>query len=213
MRTHLTYANVMSTIAVFVALGGSSYAAVQLNKNSVRSGHIKNGQVKRADLGKSSVTTAKVKDGSLLAGDFKPGELVAGPAGAQGLPGAKGDPCRPTEPACVGPRGEKGDQGAPGETGAPGISGRVAVTQMSDLVNSEQVKWATATCPDGKVPIGSGVDVIGGRSGSGTSEVSNITVTDITFTATGVYVMALESAPYSASWNVNAKAICASVAP
>ncbi len=31
MRSRLTYANVMSTLAVFIALGGSSYAAVQLN--------------------------------------------------------------------------------------------------------------------------------------------------------------------------------------
>lgn len=213
MRTHLTYANVMATVAVFIALGGSSYAAVQLNENSVRSGHIKNGQVKRADLAKGAVTTAKVKDGSLLARDFRSGALPAGPAGAQGLPGAKGDPCPPADPACVGPRGDKGEPGATGETGPPGVSGRVVVTQMSALVNSEQVKWATATCPAGKAPIGSGVDVIGGRSGSGDTEVSNITVTDITYTSTGVYVMALESAPFSATWNVNAIAICATVAP
>ena len=31
IRPHLSYANVMSTVAVFVALGGSSYAAVTLN--------------------------------------------------------------------------------------------------------------------------------------------------------------------------------------
>ena len=31
IRSRLSYANVMSTLAVFIALGGSSYAAVTLN--------------------------------------------------------------------------------------------------------------------------------------------------------------------------------------
>lgn len=45
LRPRLTYANVMATIAVFVALGGSSYAAVQLSKGSVATKHLKNGAV------------------------------------------------------------------------------------------------------------------------------------------------------------------------
>ena len=50
IQRHLTYANVTATMAVFIALGGTSYAAVQLANNSVRSKHIVNGQVKGADL-------------------------------------------------------------------------------------------------------------------------------------------------------------------
>ncbi len=52
-RPRLTYANVMSTIAVFLAAStGGAYAAQQivLKKNQVRSVHIKNGQVTLADL-------------------------------------------------------------------------------------------------------------------------------------------------------------------
>jgi hypothetical protein len=92
MRPRLSYANVMSTLAVFVALGGSSVAAVQLSRNSVRSEQIANGQVKGPDLAKSAVTSVKVADRSLLAGDFKAGQLKAGPAGPQGPAGPKGDP-------------------------------------------------------------------------------------------------------------------------
>ena len=36
IRRRLTYANVMSTLAVFIALGGSSYAAVKLNGSSIK---------------------------------------------------------------------------------------------------------------------------------------------------------------------------------
>jgi len=109
----ITYANVMATIAVFIALGGSSYAAVTLSKNSVRSKHIKNGQVKRADLGGSAVDSAKVKDGTLLTQDFKPGQLVAGAPGPAGAQGAKGD---------TGPKGDTGTKGDTGNTGPRGPS-------------------------------------------------------------------------------------------
>lgn len=88
-RRRLSYANVMSTLAVFIALGGSSFAAVRLSRNSVRSEEIVNGQVKGPDLANGAVTSKKVADGSLLAGDFKAGQLKAG---AQGTPGPKGDP-------------------------------------------------------------------------------------------------------------------------
>ena len=35
LRQRLTYANVMSTLAVFVALGGSSYAALQIDSADI----------------------------------------------------------------------------------------------------------------------------------------------------------------------------------
>lgn len=78
MRPRLTFANVVSCLALFVALGSGAYAATQLPKNSVGSKQIK----------KNAVNSAKVKDRSLQAVDFKEGQL---PAGAQGPQGPKGD--------------------------------------------------------------------------------------------------------------------------
>ena len=71
------YANVASTLALVVALGGTSYAAVAIPKNSVGSPQIINSSVKSKD----------VKNGSLKGVDFKAGEI---PAGAQGPAGAVG---------------------------------------------------------------------------------------------------------------------------
>ena len=48
LRSHLTYANVMATIAVFVAVGGGSAFALA-GHNTVFSDDIVNGQVKLAD--------------------------------------------------------------------------------------------------------------------------------------------------------------------
>ncbi len=55
LRGGLTYANVMATVAVFIALGGASYAAVKLPKNSVGSSQIK----------KNAVTGSRVRNSSL----------------------------------------------------------------------------------------------------------------------------------------------------
>jgi hypothetical protein len=65
-----SYANVTATVALIVALGGTSYAAIKLPKNSV--------------------TSATVKDRSLLKKDFKTGQLPAGKTGKTGPAGPAG---------------------------------------------------------------------------------------------------------------------------
>ena len=65
LRSRLTYANVMATIAVFVALGGASYAATKLPKNSVGSKQIKKDAVVTTKIKKGAVTGAKIKTSSL----------------------------------------------------------------------------------------------------------------------------------------------------
>jgi hypothetical protein len=69
LRSRLTYANSMSTIAVFLALGGGAYA-VTVPRNSVGTKQLK----------ANAVTAAKVKNRSLLASDFKRGQLSLGTA-------------------------------------------------------------------------------------------------------------------------------------
>ena len=65
IRSHLTYANVVSTIAMFLVLGGVSYAAFHLPKNSVRSKNIVNHKVKAIDLAGPS----EIKSAGLVSGD------------------------------------------------------------------------------------------------------------------------------------------------
>jgi hypothetical protein len=69
---------VIASLALFIALGGGAYAAIKIPKNSVGTAQIKS----------NAVISSKVKDRSLLALDFKAGQL---PQGAQGIQGAKGD--------------------------------------------------------------------------------------------------------------------------
>jgi hypothetical protein len=92
----------VALLALFVALGGTGYAALTLPKNSVGSNQIRKGAVKSPKIASNAVTGAKVKRGSLTGSDFKAGTLLQGPGGERG------------------PRGERGDQGPQGNPGANG---------------------------------------------------------------------------------------------
>jgi hypothetical protein len=104
LRRRLTYSNAMATIAVFVALGGSSYAAITITgrnvpKNALTGADIKN--LTGRDVKNNSLTGADVKrlntkdvtNGGLLAEDFAPGQL---PRGEQGERGPSGIPSQQT---------------------------------------------------------------------------------------------------------------------
>src|ERR1700759_4249335 len=65
-----TYANVVATLALFIALGGASYAAVKLPANSVGS----------AQLRKNAVSSSKVADHSLTGADINVAKLGTVPA-------------------------------------------------------------------------------------------------------------------------------------
>jgi len=72
----------VAILALVVALGGTSYAAIQLPKNSVGAKQIKPNAVTVKKLNRNSVTSPKVRNGSLVAADFKANQLNArGPAG------------------------------------------------------------------------------------------------------------------------------------
>jgi hypothetical protein len=101
------YADVMSTVAVFLALGGTSYAVA---RNSVDTKHLK----------RDAVTSVKVRDGSLMPADFA-GTLATGnrgPRGSEGPAGPQGGP---------GPAGERG----PSDAWIAGGAGRALSTQAN----------------------------------------------------------------------------------
>jgi hypothetical protein len=73
-------AMMVAFLALLVALGGTSYAAITLPANSVGTKQLK----------KNAVTGKKVKNRSLKAIDFATGQLPAGPKGDQGIQGPPG---------------------------------------------------------------------------------------------------------------------------
>ena len=70
LRPKLTYANVMATLALFVALGGTSYAATkigtrQIANNSIRTQDIRNGTIRGRDLRRGTLTAREVNEDRL----------------------------------------------------------------------------------------------------------------------------------------------------
>jgi hypothetical protein len=131
-------AMIVACAALVIALGGVSYAAAVLPKNSVGTTQLQKKAVSGAKIKNDAVTGAKVRSGSLLAADFKTGQL---PVGAHG---PKGDP---------GPQGPKGDTGA---AGAPGVSGVEYIQAASPSIAPGSFDSAMAICPAGKKAIGGG---------------------------------------------------------
>jgi hypothetical protein len=84
--------NAVGYVALFAALGGTSYAAVSLPAGSVHAKQLANGAVTHAKLAHGSVNQSNLVSHSLTASAFRPGVLtaVAGKGGAAGAPGAAG---------------------------------------------------------------------------------------------------------------------------
>lgn len=64
-RPRLTYANVVSTMCLFILLGGGAWAATQLPKNSVGTQQLKT----------DAVTSAKIDDGTIVGADVNEAKL------------------------------------------------------------------------------------------------------------------------------------------
>lgn len=83
-------AMIVAMVALIVALGGTSYAATKLAKNSVGTKQIKKNAVVSSKIKANSVNSSKVKNRSLTASDFRANSLPKGPRGAKGATGPTG---------------------------------------------------------------------------------------------------------------------------
>ncbi len=89
LKDRLTYANVIATLALFVALGGSSYAAVNLPRNSVGSAELKTNSVGATEIKRKAVRTSEISDRSIRLRDISTSARNAlhGQTGPAGPPG------------------------------------------------------------------------------------------------------------------------------
>lgn len=211
-------AMVVASVALVVALGGTSYAASQLSGADVKDGSltgadVRNGSLTEHDLKGGTLTGATIRDGSLQSKDFRAGQLPAGPrgetgdagpAGAAGPPGPRGDT------GFTGPTGRPGPQGPPGPQGIAGASAvqyeQSPVFNLPDGIQG----LADVACPDGLVAVGGGAFVGGGlgatinssypSAGDGTGTLGDIGWTVVANNQTGadqllqVYVLCVPTA-------------------
>jgi hypothetical protein len=110
------HGTVVAYLALFVALGGTGYAATQIGSKQIAN---------------NSIKSVDVKNRSLLAKDFKPGQLPAGNQGPQGAPGERG---------LQGERGLPGTNGTNGTNGAPGTAKGYAFVPANGIVAAGRSK-------------------------------------------------------------------------
>jgi len=198
LRRRPSPAMVVACIALLVALGGTSIAAVEalpsgsvgtaqlknnavtaakLNASSVQTSKIAAGAVKTNKISNGAVTTAKLANDAVTGAQVKDGSLVAADLAAGVIPSAA----------------------------TPAISEfeRVDVTSMS----SSAAKAMSVTCPAGKRVISGGTRVQGGG-------VSFVTVTESfpDSDTTKWNAIAREAVPTALSWTLQVYALCAKVA-
>jgi hypothetical protein len=176
---------VIACVALFVACTGSATAATLIT-----GGQIKN----------NSVTTKDVKNKSLRAGDFRPGDLLRGPAGAPGAAGPQGV------------QGPPGQQGPQGPQGTPGLSGLERVDVFSPT-NSDSPKELQATCPAGKTPISAEYDIVGGKTGAAPNTLLEVVVDQVATGANGGFIGAYETDATNETWSLGFTVLCARVNP
>jgi len=120
-------------------LGEAAWNQV-LPRNSVGTLQLKRNAVTSSKLAPDTVRTKQIVNSSLLAEDFKPGQLPAGP------------------------KGDKGDKGNKGDRGPVGISGR-EIVRKSVLIPPNTSSRAQAACPSGKKVLGGAASVQGVPTG------------------------------------------------
>ena len=156
LTDRLTYANVVATFALFIALGGTSFAVTQLARNSVGTKQIKKGGVASSDIRRGAVTSRGIRNGAVETRDLDADtrEALRGETGPAGPPG-------PTYRAVVNSGGGqvRGNATAVDHQGGSAryaiafdrdVSGCAATASLSDAQNGPTLE----TPPPGRVTVG-----------------------------------------------------------
>jgi hypothetical protein len=237
LSKHLSFANAISCIALFIALSGAAYAAkTTLGSKAVKTRNLANGSVTALKLGNGSVTTLKLRNGAVTGPKIGPGAvgsraLAGGSVRSAQLGGGvvtegKLKNGAVTEAKIFNSAVTNSKLGpnavATGKIQDGAVtSAKLASTLLTQLVKnvsyvpgtspsntSEATKTATATCPAGKQVVGGGAKVIGGSVLIAVTESAPAPAT-AEGKRTAWVAVAKESGVSASDWSVEAHAICA----
>ncbi|HWM54790.1 MAG TPA: hypothetical protein VNO20_05335 [Solirubrobacterales bacterium] len=224
LKRHLSVANLISCIALFVALSSVAYAATNLARNSVKPRHIARGAVTTPKLRNGAVTTLKLRNGAVVATKIAPGQIGTNQLSDGGVRSAdlgggvvtegkiKNGAVTESKLASNAVSTGKLENGA--VTSAKLSSSLLAqltknvsyVTKASGIIPIDYEK-ITADCPSGKQAIGGGARLVGE-----TKKVALIESTpavDGTGNRIGWTAAATEFAEEAADWTLEVTAVCA----
>jgi len=216
LKRHLSVANVLSCVALFVALGGSAYAAVKLNAGQVKAVNIAKQAVTNPKIKQQAVTSGKLKNGTVNALDIGAGQ-VTNEKIATGAVTSKKIAKKAVSPRTIANEAVATDKLANGAVVASKLSTsfyeqllrNVAYESKQSASTSEPNKTVTASCPAGKEAIGGGVRLEG--------ELANVSVTGSYPVSSGAARTGWEALAHETggdipgNWSVIAFVVCAEI--
>jgi hypothetical protein len=197
MRSGVTYANAMATIALFVALGGGAYASImlpagsvgtrQLKKNAVTAKKIKNGAVSTRKLANGAVTKAKLNVSGVTVPNALHAAIADNAAHATGADSAAH---------------ATGADSAAHATGADNADNAAHATRAGDADNADKLGGVSPSGFESAIPVGEWAGQVGVIANSSTAFVFAGPTTSMTTNATQT-VVASGSAALGAGLNAS----------
>jgi len=216
LKKHLSVANVLSVTAVFIALGGSAYAAVKLRPNQVKTVNIAKEAVTQQKLRASAVTSGKIANGQVNNRDLANGSVSGNKLGKEAVKANK-IAKKAVGAAALGPeavtsaklKNEAVSQAKLASSLYAQLVKNVSYVTTTSAFDSETNKTITAECPVGKEAIGGGARI----NGANTTTVVNETAPALAVNGShfGWYAAGREVAPEASNWSVSAFAVCATL--
>lgn len=210
-------ANVLSVTALFVALGGSAYAAAKLGPSSVKAVNIAKEAVSQPKLRANSVTSGKIANGQVNNRDLANGAVSGNKLGKEAVKANKLAKKSVTATA-LGPEAvtnaKLGNEAVSQAKLASSLYGQlvknVSYVTATSPVDSVDEKFITAECPTGKEAIGGGARI---NKGTSVTTVVNETAPALASNGShfGWYAAGREVTSEPGTWSVSAFAICASL--
>jgi hypothetical protein len=150
-RLSRRHSTAVAYLALFVALGGSAYAAVTVTGKNIKDASVTGRDIKNHSLGTSKLSAATI---SSLG--------QRGPAGPQGPAGDRGPAGQNGDRGQAGPAGPKGDTGPAGPDGPAGARGPSGFSgweyrTVKLEIPPNSARRGRVGCSTGKVALGGGV--------------------------------------------------------
>lgn len=239
LKRHLNVANVLSAMALFVALSGVTYAATTAAKNSVKAKSIAKGAVTTPKLKNLAVTSGKIGNGAVISskigasavggtqiadGSVRSVELGGGVVtNAKIQNGAVSDAKLATNAVTSNKinaeavtTGKLGNEAVTGAKMSSSILGQLVKNviyvdaKSAKNTSTEDPEDATAACPTGKQAIGGGARILSSPETTKVAMTQSAPVFDSSGKATGWYAQARPiGGADPVDWELEVHAVCA----
>ena len=215
LKRHLSVANVLSCVALFVALSATAVAATKIAPGQVKAVNIATGAVTNPKLKNLGVTSSKIANGTIVSGKLKNAAVTNGKLANGAVTSGKLAKKAVTANALA-PESVTGGKLGPESVSVAKISAalykqllkNVTYVTETSVNDSETEKSITALCPPGKEAIGGGARV-NSPAAVQVANTANYPLVTATNSRAGWIATGRETGLEAGNWQIVSYAICA----